>query len=48
MRNAYKILFRIPERKRTVGILRYRWYDSTEMGVESGICGCGQNSTGKG
>jgi len=31
IRNAYKILIRQPEEKRSLGRRRYRWKDNTEM-----------------
>jgi len=39
MRNAYKILFRKPERKKPLGRSRYKWEDNirmylTEIGLE--------------
>jgi len=33
MRNAYKILVRKPEMKRSLGRSSYRWEDNTEMDI---------------
>jgi hypothetical protein len=39
MRNAYKMLSRKPEGKRTLGTTRYRWQDNSQMDFQdSGQC----------